>query len=313
MRRLQIRLKSLGRGARLFWREFSHNRLAVIGVILIVIFGLMALSHPLLMRYRWPSGIYDPLTGFDMSVFPHPSPPGPGHLLGTDSLGRDVLSMLLASTGPTWVLAITAAFTTAVVSMIVGAIGAFFRGWIDSVLSHISDAFLLLPAPIFMLIIGSGDVGNLMTPIPFGLIYGFITGVGAGAIVIRSQALQVMAHPFIDAARVAGGGSRHLITRHLLPHLFPLAALYMMLSVVGAVVAYGFAAYLGQTDSLVNWGTMVYYGTTFSVAIGAPIPWISVIAPAASLSLFAAAFYLVSVGLREVADPRFRAQRRRDV
>lgn len=306
--RVRLRLRVLGRGWRVFWREFSHNRLAVAGVALIALFGLMAISHPILMKYLWSAGVYDPLTGFDPQVM-HPSGPSAGHLLGTDNLGRDVLSMLLASTGSTWLLAMTAAGTTAVVAMIIGAVGGYYRGWVDFSLSHVSDAFLLLPAPIFVLILGTGNLIDLGS-VKFGLIYGVITGLGAGAIVLRSQAIKVMAQPFVDATRVAGGRGRHIIFHHLLPHLFPLAALYMMLAVVGAVVADGFAAFLGQTRSLVNWGTMVYFGITFGANFGSQIPWNALIVPAVALSLFSAAFYLVSVGLREVADPRFKATRR---
>ena len=307
--RVQLRIRAIVRGSSLFWREFSHNRLAVAGVALIVLFGLMAMSHPILMKYFWAGSVYNPLTGFDPEVV-HPAGPSAAHLLGTDNLGRDVLSMLLASSGSTWLLAMTAAISTAVVAMFIGAIGGYYRGWVDLTLSHVSDAFLLLPAPLFLLILGTGNLIDL-GPVKFGLIYGMITGLGAGAIVLRSQALKVMAQPFVDATRVAGGRGRHVILRHLLPHLFPLAALYMMLAVVGAVVADGFAAFLGQTRSLVNWGTMVYYGIEFGANFGSQIPWNALIVPAVALSLFAAAFYLVSVGLREVADPRFKAIRRR--
>ena len=301
-------MRAIVRGSKIFWREFSHNRLAVAGVVLIAFFGLMAISHPILMKYFWSGSVYNPLTGFDHTLI-HPSGPSPTHLLGTDNLGRDVLSMLLASSGSTWMLAMTAALTTAVVAMVVGAIGGYYRGWVDVGLTHVSDAFLLLPAPIFLLILGTGNLIDL-GPVRFGLIYGVITGLGAGAIVLRSQALTVMAQPFVDATRVAGGRGRHIIFRHLLPHLFPLAALYMMLAVVGAVVADGFAAFLGQTRSLVNWGTMVYYGIEFGANFGSQVPWNALIVPAVALSLFAASFYLVSVGLREVADPRFKAIRR---
>ena len=307
--RVRLRFRAIWRGSNIFWREFSHNRLAVAGVALIVLFGLMAISHPILMKYFWSGAVYNPLTGFDPEVL-HPAGPSATHLLGTDNLGRDVLSMLLASSGSTWILAMTAALSTAVVAMLIGAVSGYYRGWVDFSLAHVSDAFLLLPAPIFLLILGTGNLIDL-GPVKFGLIYGLITGLGAGAIVLRSQALKVMAQPFVDATRVAGGRGRHIIFRHLLPHLFPLAALFMMLAVVGAVVADGFAAFLGQTRSLVNWGTMVYYGIEFGANFGSQVPWNALIVPAAALSLFAAAFYLVSVGLREVADPRFKAIRRR--
>ena len=289
-------------------RMFARNRLAMIGVSIIALFGLAAAAYPLLIGTVFASGVYDPVTGYDPDLI-HPSPPVAGHWLGTDSLGRDVLSQLLEGAGPTWVLAVVAALTTALVAVLVGAVGALFRGWIDSVLARISDAFLLLPAPIFMLIIGTSELSQDFGPVAFGLVYGLITGVGAGAIVIRAQALKTLAAPFVDAARVAGCGRWRILTRHLLPHLYPLGALYMMLSVVGAIVADGFASFLGQTGTRVNWGTMVYYGIAFpNPATGAPV-WNALLPPSLALSLLAAAFYLVSMGLRSVADPRYQSTR----
>lgn len=312
VRRLSLRRRRLTAMLRVAFHDFAHNRLAVIGVSIILLYGLAALVYPFLLGTVWKTGLYDPVTGFDPAVM-HPSSPGAGHVLGTDALGRDVLSQLLSATRATWLMAVVAAVTTAVVATIVGAVAALFRGWVDAAVARISDAFLLLPAPIFMLVIGTSERSQEIGAIDFGLIYGLITGIGAGAIVIRAQALKVIASPFIDAARVAGAGRLRLLTHHVLPHLYPLAALFMMLSVVGAIVADGFASWLGQTGTRLNWGTMVYYGVTFPNPItGTPV-WNAIIPPSVALSLFAAAFYMVSVGLREVADPRYRSARRRTV
>src|SRR3970040_861441 len=124
----------------------------------------------------------------------NPSPPSARHLLGTDVMSRDVLSMLLAATTHTFVVAITAAVTTAIFGTTVGAVSAYHGG--------VADALRLLPAPIFMVIVGrwSPHIG----PVTFGAIYGLLQGLGGAAVVLRSQALKVMAKPFIAAAR--GGG-----------------------------------------------------------------------------------------------------------
>jgi peptide/nickel transport system permease protein len=290
LERLRARRRSMGRTL----RAILASPTAVVGFALIILFGLAAIAHPILMKTVWPAKVYDPLIGYDFSAMP-PAAPSSAHLLGTDSLGRDVLSMTLAATKPAWVVALVAAGATGILATFVGAMGAFFRGWVDGVLSHISDAFLLLPAPIFVLII-SEQVE--LSAWQFGLIFGLINGLGAGAIVLRSQGLKVMAEPFIEAARVAGGGGFHVLIRHL----------YMMLSVVGAIVAHGFAAFFGQTESLVSWGAIVFFGVTAYRSFGAAVPWTALIAASAALSLFAGSFYLVSSGLQEVLDPRLRAR-----
>jgi peptide/nickel transport system permease protein len=298
--RLRARRRSMARTARLI----VGSPTAMAGIALIVLFGLAAIAHPILMKTVWPARTYDPIIGYDFKVLP-PAPPSSAHLLGTDTLGRDVLSMILAATKSAWVVALVAAGMTGLLATFVGALGAFFRGWIDGVLSHISDAFLLLPAPIFVLIV-SEQVE--LTPWQFGLVYGIINGLGAGAIVLRSQGLKVMAEPFIEAARVSGGGGFHILRKHLIPQLLPLTVLYMMLSVVGAIVAHGFAAFFGQTESLVSWGAIVFFGVTMSRTLGAAVPWTSLIAASAALSLFASSFFLVSSGLQEVLDPRLRSR-----
>lgn len=113
---------SIRRNVRAFW----SNRPAVVGVVLIVLFGVMAVLHPILRATIWQNQMYDPLFGFDFDVL-HPSSPSLTHWLGTDTLGRDVASQLLAATGTTWVLAVT----TAVVATFVGAVGSYYRGPTD--------------------------------------------------------------------------------------------------------------------------------------------------------------------------------------
>lgn len=301
------------------WGIFAQNRLAVFGLLLILLFGLMALSHPLLMATVWEPRVYDPLTGYDFEVLIHPSPPSwlpqPDnplytfswrHLLGTDSLGHDVLSMLLAATRETFLVGMAAALTTALVGTLMGIVSAYYGGRSDAVLMQVADAFLLLPAPLFMVIIGMRfrDLG----PVPLGLIYGIIAGAGPAAIVLRSQALVVVSKPFIEAARIAGGGSRHILRVHVLPHMLPLTALYMMLAVTGAVVADAFISFFGFSRNYLNWGSIIYSSFAFSGALGTGIEWHVLIPPSMAISVFAAAFYFVSRGLHEIADPRLRTR-----
>lgn len=301
-----MRRTVLRRAVRAGWQDFRSSRPAMVGLGIVVLFGLATVVHPLLIGRVWATGIYDPLTGFDPRVA-HPAPPHAAHWFGTDSLGRDVLSMMLAGTRPTWVLAMSAALVTALVATAVASVGAFFGGFVDRVLGRLSDTFLLVPAPIFMVVIGSGEFSERIGPVTFGVIYGILAGAGAGAIVLRSHALKVMASPFMDAARMAGGSTWHLVSRHLLPHLYPFAVLFMMLSVVGAVVAEGFASWFGQTATRLTWGTIVYLGVTFRNPATGAIAWNAIAPPAIALSLFAAAFYLMAVGLRRIADPQARA------
>jgi peptide/nickel transport system permease protein len=286
------------------WQVFSQNKMAVFGLVLILIYALMAIAHPILMNTVWQKGVYDPQVGYDMKIFPHPSPPSAAHLLGTDTLGRDVLSMLLAATAPTYILALTAAITTALISTLAGALAVYYGGLADLLIMHISDVALLMPAPLVMVVVG-GTVE--ITPFQFGLMYGILAGIGGAAVVMRSQALTVINKPFVEAARVAGGGGPHIILKHLLPNMLPLATVQMLLSVTGAVFADGFSTFLGLSRTRLNWGSMIYSSFT-NQAINATITWNVLLPAALAISTFAAAFYFIAKGVHEVAEPRLRGR-----
>jgi peptide/nickel transport system permease protein len=285
------------------WQTFAEHRLAVLGLILILGFALMAVAQPVLLATVWPPRIYSADTGFDLEVL-HPSPPSAKHLLGTDTVGRDVLSVLLASTAPAFVVGLTAAITAAVIGTTMGALAAYWRGLVDAALMQIADAFLLVPAPLLMIIIGARF--NDMGPAAFGLLYGVFAGLSGAAIVIRSHGLTIMSKPFIEAARVSGGSSGHVILRHLVPHLLPLAAIFMMITATGAVIADGFVSFLGITRMHHNWGSMIFWSFAYTATINPTVTWNVLIPPAIAFSLFSASFFFISRGLQNVADPKLR-------
>jgi peptide/nickel transport system permease protein len=316
--RLRIRWGLTRRRLGTDWRVFSQSPLAILGVGIIVAFAIMAVAHPILIRTVWPRPIYDPVTGFDIKIFTHPSPPAwveggsTTHLLGTDMLGRDVLSMLLAATTPTFIIGITAALTTAIVGTSLSVIAAYFRGPADAIITNLADVFLLFPAPIIMVIVGARfrDLG----PVPLGMIYGLVTGAGATVLVLRAHALQVVSKPYMEAAQISGGGGLHIITKHLLPAMLPLAALQMMIAVTGAVVADGFISFFGLTRNVSNWGTLIYdafvYGNVTGLGASDSL-WHMLLPAALCFSLFALGFYLVSRGLHRVASPIIREEQLR--
>jgi peptide/nickel transport system permease protein len=296
----QVRLRMAFRRFREAWSIFSRNRLALLGLGMLVVFFLMAVLHPILMKTIWPKTIYDPVVGHDLMIFPHPSLPSRAHLLGTDTLGRDVLSVLMAATAPSLQMAFTATLTAALVGTLVGAFSAYFRGFLDWIFSHLADLTLLAPAPLVMVVIGFIlDI----SPFEFGLIYGLLAGVGVMAVVLRAHAATVVSRSFIDAAKVSGGDPFHIVTQHLIPHIVPLAAVNMLFTVTGAIFAMGFVAFLGLSRAQLNWGSMIYDSFTYQ-QINGVIAWNVLIPSALAISLFAASFYLIALGMEDVVNPR---------
>lgn len=325
-----------GSGGRV--RVFFSNPIAVIGFVIILLFASMVVIHPLLMSTLWAGegGIYDPITGYDAPIVEvevvrtvedpatevdvatarisditagvgdviemtvQPAPPSGTHWFGTDVFGRDVFSMILAGAWPTFVVGLSAALVSAAVAVVFSISSASFKGRVDRVLSRVSDVLLLLPAPLAMIILAGGTTGEFLTPLNFGVTYGLLAGASTAAIVLRSHALATVERPFIDAARVSGAGGWYLARRHLLPHMIPLAAVTMVSSVVGAVVAHGFASWLAYSDDLTNWGAIMFVAIGFSELQGV-FAWNVLIAGALAISLFCAGFYMVSLGLKDVA------------
>jgi peptide/nickel transport system permease protein len=305
LQRIRHRLQAELRKFRMDWVVLVANKLSVIGFFLLLFFFLMLVAYPILMKIVWSYNIYNPATGFDLNVM-NPAPPSFAHILGTDVQGHDILSMLLFSTGHTFMVGIFAALTSLVVGTCMGAISGFYANKCPGILlMNVSGGILLLPAPLILIIIGVSSYG--ISPILFGVLYGLIVGLSSMALVLRDLTISILAKPFVEAARVCGGSNRHIIFKHVIPHLLPLASLYMMFTVSGAVVADGFIAFFGYTTTdKLSWGQMIYNGFNFTDAFGLPPQWNVLVPPAICLSLFAASFYLIALGIQQITNPSLR-------
>ncbi len=279
------------------------------GIAILLFFVLRAVAQPLFEATIWRGRafLYDPQFGFDSSVT-HPSAPSAEHWLGTSSLGRDVFSMLMFATRPTLVVALAAGISIAVVSLTLGSIAAFRRGWVDGVVSHVSDAMVLLPAMLAVFILGIGRTDAEFGALQLGLSFGILYGLGPATATVRAAALTVVAHPFMDAARVSGGGGVWIVTRHVLPHLYAHAAVQAMIGATGAVIADAVLSFRSAVGEDVGFGQMVYDGLVWAEMMAGitDTPWWIMLAGAGGITLLAAAFYLIGVGLREALDPRMR-------
>lgn len=272
---------------------------ARIGVVIIVVFILASVAHPILFATIWPRGIYDPRAGFDTSMV-HPAPVSWRHLLGTDAFGKDALSMLLAGTPPSLIAASAAAIASAFTAVAFAAIVASYR-LAGRVLNMVIDGALFIPIPAIMLIVGADPRADRLSPIVFGLLFGVLTGASSGALVLRSQSLPIMKSEYVDAARISGASRRQLIFRHLVPSLMPLAGVYAVLGAGGAIITQGFLAWLAYSASKSDWGTLIYWALTTQLVSGG-LQWNIIIATGIAISLLTLGFFLLATGLRRAAE-----------
>jgi len=298
----RIRLKLFARGFKKNWALFAESPIGLIGLGVIMFFGLIALAQPILVNTVWEPKVYDPINGFDIEIAYHPSPPSARHLLGTDVLGRDVLSQLMYSSRFEFALGLISAIVTVLIATTIGAVSAYFGGLVDTILMRLVDLVIMVPF-LAVLIVMSALMGVGM--IELALVIGILSGFGGTAIVIKSQALSVKVKPFVDVARIAGGGHAHIIFTHLVPNLMPISLLYMMFVVTSAIFSEAVLSFFGLTEIQMSWGLMINTTQVFGYLLRFDTWWL--LFPASlSITFLCAAFYMVGRALDEVVNPRLR-------
>ncbi len=300
----RIRLRLLGKSLRSNWGIFVENKVGVIGLGVIIFFGLFALAHPIMMNTIWKDeqSVYDPIGGHDSTIAVHPSPPSARHWLGTDARGTDILSQLMYSTRYEFALGVMSAIVTVTIATTIGALAAYFGGILDTLLMRLVDLVIMVPGLAILIVLSAlTEVGIIELAIFIGVLSGF----GGTAIIIKSQGLGIKVKPFIEAARVAGGGNGHIILKHMIPNLMPIALLYMMFVVTGAIFTEAVLSFFGLTEIPMSWGIMINLTSNFGYLLRFDTWWLIFPASLAITSL-CAAFYLVGRALDEVVNPRLR-------
>ncbi len=299
----RIRLELLWKGLRASAALFAENRIGLIGLAIILMFGLMAMAHPILMATVWDERTYDPVVGYAYDQVQQPGPPNAKHLLGTDPLGRDVLSQLMFSTRNEFMLGMTAALITVTLATTIGAVSAYYGGLIDMVFMRIADLIVMIPGIAILTVMSAiFDLDMLK----LALVLGILAGFGGTTIIIKSQAMTIKVKPFIEAARVAGGGNRHIIVTHILPNLLPLSFLYMMFTATTAIFSEATLSFLGLLNIRMSWGIMIYTAQSAGYMLSGMQYWWLIMPAGLSITLLCSAFYLVGRAMDEVVNPRLR-------
>ena len=279
------------------WAIYRQNLLGRIGLALLVMFGLMALCSfipPLI------DPMYEPMIGVDPEVLCS-TYPSARHWLGTDFMGRDILSQLLAGARVAFMVGVSAAFMSIVLGTAIGLIAGYMGRFIDTLLMRLADMIMVMPTLLVVLILAAlfGQL-NIWTIV---LIIALFRWPGVSR-VIRAQTLTLKQRPFIEAAKVAGASHMRIIFRHIMPNVLPLAFLYMTFRVTSAIIIEAALAFLGFGDpSTVSWGMMLQWVWKTGHMFNAPY-WL--LPPGICISLITLSFYMLGRAMDEVLDPRLR-------
>jgi peptide/nickel transport system permease protein len=224
-------------------------------------------------------------------------PPGPAHWLGTDQLGRDLLSRVIYGTRPTLLIVALVAVLSAPVGLLLGMTAGYIGGWLDAALMRTTDVFMAFPRLVLALalvaVLGPGIV-NAVIAIA-------ITAWPPYARIARTETRTVKGSDFIQAARVQGLPNARILFGHLLPICLPSTVIRVTLDMAGIILTaagLGFLG-LGAQPPMSEWGAMISTGRQYIFD-----QWWVAAVPGVAILLGSLAFNLVGDGLRDVLDPK---------
>jgi peptide/nickel transport system permease protein len=272
------------------------SRKAMVGVVLLLVFVVLA-AVP-----QWFTSVHDP----DRHAFDLGLPPSPEHLLGTTAFGQDIYAQLIYGTRQSLVIAVVVGGLATVLSVLIGVSAAYLGGVGDSVLSAITDVFLVVPTfPLIIVIAAYAGKGNLLVII--GVLV--ITGWSYGARQLRAQALSLRNRDFLESARVRGERRSYIIVFEVLPTMTSLILANFLGSALYAVLTAAGLQFIGLGDnSALSWGTMLHWAqSNAALQTGSPL-W--VVAPGLCIALLGASFALLNYAFDEISNPALRPIRR---
>ena len=272
------------------WHKFCRNRAAVVGLCIILTMVLIAIFAPKLTSYD-PNGI----NLLDAYMGPGQN----GHLLGTDDLGRDILTRLMYGARMSLLVAAGSTLVGGLIGLLLGLLSGFIGGTVDAVIMRIMDGMFAFPfillAILLVTVLGNGTFNVILA---IG-----ISNVPSFARVVRGQVIVAKNEEYCNAERVLGASSLRLMFSHILPNVFNEVVVYATLNIGHAIISESSLSFLGLGILIptASWGNILQTGRNCMTTC----PWI---ATSAGLCIFITviAFNLVGDGIRDVLDPKMK-------
>jgi peptide/nickel transport system permease protein len=262
------------------------NHAAMLGLVIILMFALMAVFAPLIAPY-------DP---YLVALQDRLKPPTLLHILGTDEIGRDMLTRVMYGGQISLAIGLVPSFLALVIGTTLGLIAGYYGGKVDSVIMRLADVMLAFPslllAMVVMYILGASLL-NLFIALS-------IINWAGTARVVRAQTLAMKEKEYIEAARSMGVRRWKIMFRHILPNCLPNLIVLFTLDIPAAILSESSLSFLGvgAQPPQASWGLMVSQGKNFAYQC----PWL-VLAPGIAILLITLAFNFLGDGLRDAMDP----------
>ncbi|MBE9476106.1 MAG: ABC transporter permease [Proteobacteria bacterium] len=270
------------------WLSFRSNTMAMIGLWILIFLVFVAVAAPLLAPHDpFEQTLSNRLQGLNSD----------GHILGTDSLGRDILSRLIYGSRITLFIVGLVALIAPITGLLVGTVAGYVGGWTDTVLMRITDIFLAFPrlvlALAFVAALGAG-IENAVLAIS-------LTAWPPYARMARAETLTIRSSDYISAIQLQGAGPMRIITKHIWPLCISSLIVRVTLDMAGIILAaagLGFLG-LGAQPPSPEWGAMISEGRRFILDSW----WVATV-PGLAIFTVSLAFNLLGDGLRDVLDPK---------
>ncbi len=270
------------------WQRLKHNRMALAGGAIVIIMFLMAAAAPLTGKDPGAINIINAL-----------EPPSWTHPLGTDDLGRDVLTRILYGARISLLVGFVAVGIATLIGIVVGALAGFYGKWVDAVIMRFVDIMLCFPT--FFLILAviaflEPSIWNIM------IIIG-LTGWMGVARLVRAEFLSLRERDFVQAAKALGAKDSRVIFRHILPNALSPVLVSATLGVAGAILTESALSFLGigVQPPTPSWGNMLIVGKqTLGTAW-----WLSAF-PGLAILITVLGYNLLGEGIRDALDPRLK-------
>jgi oligopeptide transport system permease protein len=280
-------------------RRLFRNRAAMASLIILAAVALLAIFAPVFSAYGFSEQNYD-IIACAPSWWPaEASCTAPGHIFGTDSIGRDLFVRVLFGARVSLAVGLVATLVSLLIGVLYGAVAGYLGGRTDSLMMRLVDILYSLPFVFFVII--------LMVVFDRSFILLFVA-IGAVewltmARIVRGQTLSIKQKEFIEAARAAGLGPLAIITRHVIPNVVGPVMVYVTLTVPGVILTESFLSFLGLgiQEPLTSWGVLISDGADQMETA----PWM-LLFPALFMAVTLFCFNFVGDGLRDALDPKDR-------
>ncbi len=289
----------------LVWRRYRKNKVALLSAVLVVGITIIAVVYPILMPFSpvGTSPLFDAWNGGGSIANPNLKYPG-----GTDILGRDEFSRLLAGSEVSLTVGLFSTIMSLVIGVSLGALAGYYRGWTEEIIMRITDMFLALPfLVIAILAVSFIRRGRLefLRKIPQSVVIIIVLGVFGWAGLCRlvtANTKQIYNLDYVNAARVLGASNRRIILVHILPNILAPIIVIGTISIAGGILSEAGLTFLGLgSPTTISWGQMVNEAQT----VLKTNPELALL-PGFAIFFVVLAFNLLGDALRDALDPRLR-------